>query len=345
MHGMKAALAAFFMASLTLQAQTLSPEQQAQFSNIYSPELGSVFACSNNSQSNIGFCANSLKNAENAPIILLPKSASKGVIVLMHGLSDSPYFLRSVGDFLQKKNYTVILGLNPGHGKKLAAEDMRDDNLQQRWYSHFDQIMAFAKTFQSPIYVGGFSTGGALAAHYALNHPDEVEGLLLFSGALALSSAAEALSNIWGIKTLAKWIDGEYETMGPHPNKYPKVAGFSALVLLDVIHDVRQILENAKENDAPISLSVFAAHSMADIVTPFKGIESLVGEVQGEHVIFKIDESYDVCHADLPMSKVQLIGLKFDKTQVNQSERCAVPLANPLHAQMLLMLETFLSSH
>lgn len=345
MHGIKAAFAAFFMVSVSLQAATLSTEQKKSFSAIYSAELGKVSECSGNTQYNINFCASSLKNEHNGPAVLLPKGDARGAVVLLHGLSDSPYFMRSIGGYLQQKNYLVILGLNPGHGKKVAIEDMRDDTLQQRWYTHFDELMGFAKGLDLPIFVGGFSTGGALASQYALNHSEEVQGLLLFSGALSLSTAAEALSHIWGIKTLAKWIDGEYQTMGPHPHKYPKVAGFSALVLLDVIHDVRDTLERAAETDKAIQLSIFAAHSMADIVTPFEGIESLVNAVKGEHVLFKIDESYDLCHADLPMSQIQLIGLKFDRSQVNEYERCAVPRANPLHAQMLLMLDNFLSTH
>jgi hypothetical protein len=42
------------------------------------------------------------------------------------------------------------------------------------------------------------------------------------------------------------------------------------------------------------------------------------------------------------MSNIQLIGLKFDRNQVNQRERCAVPKANPLHQQMMFMANVFI---
>jgi len=42
---------------------------------------------------------------------------------------------------------------------------------------------------------------------------------------------------------------------------------------------------------------------------------------------------------------VQIINLKFDKSKVNASEKCVVPKANPLHSQMLLMLDVFLSEN
>ena len=344
-NGLKAAFAAFFVSVSSVQAETLTLEQKTQFSNIYSDELNGVYACAKNTALEYGLCSTSLKNDGHAPSVLLPKGTSKGVIVILHGLSDSPFFVRSPGEFLQKKGYVVILPLNSGHGKKDASFDMRDDKLQQRWYAHFDQIIAFAKTFDGPLALGGFSTGGALATRYALNHPEEVNALVLFSGALALSSSAETLSKIWGIKSLAKWIDGDYETMGPHPYKYPSVAGYSALVLMDVIRDVRAQLAEHQDNNVQITLPIFAAHSMADTVTPFEGVESLTEQLKGEHVVFKIDESYDLCHANVPISQVQLIGLQFDKTQVNQSERCALPTYNPLHGQMLMLLDDFLARH
>ena len=331
--------------SLSAWAQTLSQAQKETFSAIYEPELGTIYACPSNTATVVGFCANTVKSAPNAPHILLPSSLPIGIIVLQHGLADSPYFVRSIGEGLQKKGYLVILPLTPGHGKKDATKDMRDDALQQRWYQHVNQIMAFAKTFDVPISIGGFSTGGSLSIYYALKHPKDVRSVMLFSGALALPGAAEALAKVWGIKSLAKFIDGKYESYGVHPYKYATIAGYSALVLLDVINDVRNMVEQTHLDEHRISMPIFAAHSLADRLTPFSGVEDLVAKVEGDHVVFKIDKKFDVCHADLPISELQLIGLKFDRSKVNQSERCAVPKANPLHAQMMAMLDKFLAIH
>jgi len=75
----------------------------------------------------------------------------------------------------------------------------------------------------------------------------------------------------------------------------------------------------------------------------FSGVEALTQQMTGEHTIFKIDESYDLCHADLPMSSAQIVNLTFDKTKINENEKCSVPQANPLHRKMLMMLDIFLS--
>lgn len=318
----------------------LSQEQILDFAKIYQDELGHYQPCPAKKTNTYTFCFDTLKNQGNAPFILLPKQSPIATIVLFHGLSDSPFFMSSIAENLVQKGFIVIAPLTPGHGKKEANADMKDDNLKSRWYAHVNAIVDYAEDFNLPLVLGGFSTGGAFATQYTLANPDKVEALLLFSAALKLSSSAENIAKVWGSKALAKWLDGDYQSIGPHPFKYPKVATYSALVLIDVIKDIRAKLENSS-----IQKPIFVAHSMADNVTLFEGVNNLTEKVKGEHLVFKIDESYDLCHADLPMSAPQIINLDFDKSHVNTYERCAVPKANPLHPRMLMMLNVFLEQH
>ncbi len=311
------------------------------FSSIYKDEIKPLEVCPRAQPDRVQICSSSFRNDGNGPYMLAPETTPQGVIVLFHGLSDSPFFMASIAQELQNDGYLVIAPLTPGHGKKDADFDMQDERLLSRWYAHIDKVMAFASSLELPVIVGGFSTGGTFATHYAIHHPEKVNALLLFSGALQLSKSAEAMSNIWGIKSLAVWLDGEYQTDGGHPYKYPTVASYSGLVLMDLIKDIRAKLEK----DQDINIPIFAAHSLADRVTLFGGIEHLTQAIDGNHTLFKIDESYDLCHADLPMSNIQLVTLDFDKSKVNINERCAVPKANPVHDQMMLMLKVFLSEH
>lgn len=64
-------------------------------------------------------------------------------------------------------------------------------------------------------------------------------------------------------------------------------------------------------------------------------------KIQGEHQVMTIDRSYDTCHQDLVMSSMMMVGLKIDKTQLNISERCAIPKPNPLFTNMMAMLDYF----
>lgn len=337
------------LASSPVNQMQVTFNKVQSFASIYANELGKPIACKEGFNGGVKFCFEALRNDGNAPFILLPKVSPnltqvKGVIVLFHGLSDSPYFMSSIGEFLRSKGYIVIAPLTPGHGKIAADADMQDEALKMRWLKHTKDVMAFAneiaETEKLPVAVGGFSTGGAFATYYAINHPEHVDAILLFSGALELSGSAETMSNIWGMKSLAKWLDGEYKTDGGHPFKYPSVASYAGLVLMDVIHDIRDILEAKK-----VAIPIFSAHSMSDKTTLFSGVERLTNQIKGDHRLFKIDESYDLCHADVPMSAVQIVNLKFDKSKVNASEKCVVPKANPLHNQMLLMLDLFLNDN
>lgn len=346
-HNLRAFLSLLLLCCILLfgidneaSAYTLSDAKKAAFSDIYSAELGPISACSENTLRDIAFCSEQLKNAGNAPFILLPVGRPKALVVLFHGLSDSPFFMRSLAEFLQTKGYMVIAPLSPGHGKFDADTDMEDETLGKRWLDHVDKVMNFGLSFELPTVVGGFSTGATFATHYSIENAEKMDALLLFSGALRLTGSAEAMSKIWGMKFLAKILDGEYETMGPNPFKYPSVASYSGLVLMDLIKEVREKLE-----EKTVRLPIFAAHSLADKVTLFEGIEETTSAIEGEHTIFKIDEEFDLCHADLPISSAQLIGLDFDKSQVNENERCAIPKANPLHNNMLLMLDAFLQEH
>jgi pimeloyl-ACP methyl ester carboxylesterase len=321
-------------------------EFAARYAQIYEPELGPLRSCEEQVPEQVKVCSDALRNMGNAPYALFAR-APKATVVLFHGLSDSPYFVESIARHLHREGYNVIAPLTPGHGKLEADADMQDPDLQQRWYSHLNQVMALAKLTHEKVFVGGFSTGGAFATYYTLKHPDEIEALLLFSGALQLSSSAETLSKVWGIKKLAVWLDGEYKTDGPNPYKYPKVATYSALVLMDVIKDIRGLLEaqEESENISRLSKPIFAAHSLADTTTMYEGIENLLSKVDGEHTRFKIDKDFDVCHADVVISSGQIINMNFDKSQVNPSERCAVPKANPLHSIMLSVLTSFVNQH
>ncbi len=336
-------LCAIVSCSLVSLADTgISDKDIATFTQIYQRELSSLTPCLapniRKSDAEIRVCSATLKNEGNAPYII-PVASAKGVLVLFHGLSDSPFYMRSIAEFANEKGYSVIVPLTPGHGKLDADKDMQDPELKARWYKHVIDIMEMAKHESLPVFVGGFSTGGAFATWYTLNNPNEVDGLILFSGALQLTSGAESMSKIWGMKTLASWLDGKYAAIGPNPYKYPSVASYSGLVLMDVIKDIRKLLV-----DNTVEKSIFAAHSLADNVTKFEGIENTTKAIKGEHTVFKIDETYDVCHADLVVNQVQIVQMQFDKSQVKEHERCAVPKANPLHKQMLNTFAHYLAT-
>ena len=328
-----------FLLSVTLACYLLGAELKAQsldttfdrFADIYQQELGSTQGCQEPRLLEFAVCSSALRNDGNAPYILHHGHPTDKVIVLFHGLSDSPFFLRSIAGALHAEGYNVVVGLLPGHGLVDADADMQDPELANRWRKKVADISELATSLGDTKYIGGFSTGGALAVEYVLSHPDEYKGLLLFSGALRLDSTVETLANIWGMRWVAKLLDGDYQTEGRNPVKYPKVSTYAALQLVDVISSIRaQIAQKA-----PLDLPLFVAHSQADVTTNIQGVQDLMAYNQGQNQFFEIPQSYDVCHADLVISESQLQDMHYDMSNLGEREPCSVPQANPLHPAML----------
>lgn len=312
-------------------------ELASRFSELYKNEWGQTQPCKSVRLNRISVCTNLLRNEGNAPFILHHDRPSNKVAVLFHGLSDSPFFMREIASILYEQGFDVLVPLLPGHGLREADEAMSDNELAERWQAHVDDIVALADDMGETLIVGGFSTGGALAVEQYLDEGDSIDGIMLFSGALALSENAESMSRIWGIKWVAKIIDGSYVTHGPNPYKYPHVAGFAGLELMDIIEQIRGDLEQGARIDVPL----FIAHSQADVTTPIRGVEMLMEHSEGPNTFFVIDASYELCHADLVVNSSLLKKMNFNAAMANENEACAIPKANPLFSTMSLMLKSF----
>lgn len=332
--------ASVFFTTYYAQAQQLAPVFD-KFADIYQQELGSIKGCEWPENSTFRVCSETLKNEGNAPYILHHGQVTDKVVVLFHGLSDSPFFFKSIAEAIYQQGHNVVVALLPGHGKKEADADMQDPRLAGRWTRHVAEIMRFSQSLGLQKYIGGFSTGGTLATQYILMNPKQAKGLMLFSGALALDSSVESMADIWGIKWLAKVLDGNYAAMGPNPYKYPGVAKFSAFQLTDIIFDVRERL--AKQQG--INVPIFAAHSLADVTALYTGIEDLTTQNKGENSLFKISADIRVCHADVVISQQQLLDMQYDSSGVSEAAPCGIPLANPQHSQMLAATLKFLEGH
>lgn len=123
-------------------------------------------------------------------------------ILLSHGLSDSPFTMRDVAQALQESCVRVRVILLPGHGtqgKDLIAVTRED------WQNSFNNAADQFATEVERLYVGGFSTGGALAANYAWQPESTVSGVVLFSPLLKINSSIDWLSP-W-LAPFVTWLD------------------------------------------------------------------------------------------------------------------------------------------
>ncbi|MCW8091639.1 alpha/beta hydrolase [Alteromonas sp. ASW11-130] len=312
-----------------------------KFASHYQQQLGKIARCRDPEPNQFRVCSPVLRNEGNAPFIMHHGQKTEKVAVLFHGLSDSPFYMRAIAEKLHAEGMNVLVPLTPGHGLRDADEAMEDGDMPLTWRRHVKSMIHFAPQLGDKIYLGGFSAGAAIATDYYLTHPEQIDALMLFSAALALSDYAESMSKIWGTKWLARLIDGTYQATGPNPHKYPGVSGYAGLQLMSIIHDIRNKLASGQQINVP----VFAAHSQADLTTPLHGVEALLKHVKGAHMLFLIDQEYDLCHGDLPLDYRSIADMHFKKHAVTTLEKCTIPQANPLFRQMTDMLGTFVSMH
>lgn len=108
----------------------------------------------------------------NRSYTLQPPGAPRGAVVLLHGLTDSPYSLRHIASLYVARGFSVVGIRMPGHGTVpagLTSVGWREWNAATRLAVREAQRLAAGQ----PLHIVGYSNGGALAIQYALDAMDD----------------------------------------------------------------------------------------------------------------------------------------------------------------------------
>jgi alpha-beta hydrolase superfamily lysophospholipase len=177
----------------------------------------------------------------------------RGAVLLVHGLSDSPYSMRSLAEtFLEQGYYVVVLRL-PGHGTVPAGL------LNVSWQDWYGAVVlaaqhAAAKAPGKPLLVGGHSTGAALVTLYALRALEDSalprpQRLYLVSAAIGLSKFAVMTNVISSLSFIpwfekSRWLDvyPEYD-----PYKYNSFPVNAANQIYRLTRVVQSTIDTAEE--------------------------------------------------------------------------------------------------
>jgi len=144
-----------------------------------------------------------------SPFESRPTEHTSRAILLVHGLSDSPYSFADIARKLNDKGIAVRTLLLPGHGT--AAEDLMFVDYQH-WQLALQHHLALLKQDYSEVWLGGFSTGANLVT--ALGAEDEqVRGLVLFSPAFGYRNHLAALAPL--AARYIDWIDTTRSRISP----------------------------------------------------------------------------------------------------------------------------------
>jgi alpha-beta hydrolase superfamily lysophospholipase len=131
----------------------------------------------------------------NRSYVQMPDGVPVGAVVLLHGLTDSPYSLRHIGESYRQRGFAVVAVRIPGHGT-VPAGLVR--TRWEDWVAATRLAVRHARSLaapDTPLHLVGYSNGGALALKYALEALDDPklarpDQLVLLSPMVGITSFA-----------------------------------------------------------------------------------------------------------------------------------------------------------
>ena len=235
----------------------------------------------------------------------LNAESPKAAVLLLHGMSDSPYSLRHMGERLHAAGANVLGVRMPGHGT--APSGLTDITWQDMAAVVRMAMRHLAQQNDGlPIYVVGYSTGAALAVNYALETLDNealppIERIVVLSPAIGVTRVAvlaiwqARLGHLLGLEKLA-WNDilPEYD-----PYKYGSFAVNAGNIVYQLTLEIQQRLatlgEAGKLQGVPPILA-FSSIVDATVSTPAL-VSNLFQQLpDGGHelVLFDIDRRAEI---------------------------------------------------
>ncbi len=262
--------------------------------------------------------------AGNAPFELKPaagfspgqhKPYRRGVL-LVHGLSDSPYSMHHLGIFFQENGFRVMAVLLPGHGTQPG--DLLDVTWQE-WARAVDYASDRLAEEVDELYLAGYSAGGALSVYHSLGDP-RVRGLFLFSPALDITHRA---AWAWVHKLyswllpVAKWVTIKPDLDIYKYESFPKNAAAQLYALSQEV--CRQL------HARPLNIPIFAVASQDDtsVITA-----ATLQFMAGAHhplkrlVLYTTDTSK--LPPDIAPEQIELVNSRFPEHRILSSAHTAI---------------------
>ncbi|KAB8309461.1 alpha/beta hydrolase [Erwinia endophytica] len=234
---------------------------------------------------------------------LLPQGTPRGAVVLLHGLTDSPYSLRHFAMDYQQKGYVAVAIRLPGHGTVPAALTRVD---WEDWMAATRLAVREARQripAGAPLQIIGFSNGGALAMKYTLDTLDNPSlpapnRLILISPMIGVSTYAR-YAGLAGLPSLlpafarSAWLSILPEFNPFKYNSFPVKAARQSWLLTSALQTQ---LNRGRENKLLEKLPpILTFQSVADatVSTPavVRALYNLLPANGSELVLFDVNQS------------------------------------------------------
>ena len=270
---------------------------------------------------------------------MIHATGARQAIILLHGLSDSPFFMTAIGEYFHNAlGYNVYIPLLQCHGLK-SPRGMAGVALAE-WLKNvrfaIDAAVALGATRLS---IGGLSMGGALGYFFSCQDPRVTGDLYLFSAALGLVAGPRVLPGWfkeWLLRLpLVKILGGASPLVGNNPYRYDRVSLNSAGELAHLIHKIDRLPLQFTATGNP-TRRIFAAWSECDKVISIGKLRALQRRIPAERFVPFIIPAIDhVEHACVVLKDpIHALGAEAGLTPPLES-------ANPRFIDMLTAISRF----
>jgi esterase/lipase len=264
------------------------------------------------------------------PLIFQHGDRTRNAIVLIHGLTDSPHFMRDIGEyFCAEMGFDVYIPLLRSHGLK-DPQGMKDASAEA-WKADVRFAIKEAQKSGGKVSIGGLSTGGTLSVEMALNDENAITGgVFLFSAALGLATPLGDLSEILLRTPWAKFFDHldqsklTNDSPSGNPYRYSQMDLGGSIELSRLISEIDDLTKQES-----ITQPLFAAHSEADTTADIDIVERLI-EKSPKAEMFRISKSFAVPHASIVL-----------KNPVFSANSSPLEPSNPFFSEMMKSVQMF----
>jgi alpha-beta hydrolase superfamily lysophospholipase len=224
---------------------------------------------------------------------MIPDGEIRGGVLLLHGLTDSPYSVRAEAEIFAREGFYALALRNPGHGTVPGALT------EARWEDWRAATRLGARAVRArigpklPFHIVGYSNGGALATQYALDALDDVnlpraDRIVLMSPMIGVTRFARAATAIAKLVTAvgtipyfaqSKWLDIQPEF---NPFKYNSFPAFAGQQTTEITREIQSEIDRQANTGRIKALPpILAFVSLEDsTVETWSTIDALFGRLQ-----------------------------------------------------------------
>ncbi len=228
-------------------------------------------------------------------------------VLLIHGFMSTPAEMLSLGERFKQLEFNVIGVRLKGHGT--SPWDLRDRDWKD-WAASVKRGYDILTAYSRRIHIIGFSTGGLLALHQAVENSDE-----RLASVTSVTAPVEFISKqmkfvplLHHANKLVRWVSSEgLIPFRPNDTEHPEVN--YAHIPIRALYQLQKLIKQFIENPAPISCPVTLFQSDQDPVVIPESVDKLYQHIESTHKQIEIIKSqrHGILYEDIDNTQQKII--------------------------------------